>query len=321
MANWKTFSVTVFMRGLSPFRRYCVPGTVSSEILSQPAESTKELKRRDPRTGEKRVGNNFVYEMELSALANRLGFSINQLPSLQRALTHKSALTDKDAKDSELHNSDLALVGRKLMMQVIRSHLSSTYPNLRNRMVWDIMHRLINHPALDRVARHVGVANLVLTRESYNEEMIAKSFSAVLGAICTDRGEEASVSLVHQFVLPQLQDIDLKDVIKVKNPVYILWLVLKEQRRRAPILRLIKESGRLTHFPTFVVGVYSGTRFLAEGAGSSIKRAKNEAAMAALRLHYMKEVKKETDDTTDLKGLSSRNRIIVDRASKGLPDQ
>lgn len=307
MASWKTFSVTVMRSLCSPLRRYCVPGTVNSETLSQPAESMKELKRRDPRTGEKRVGNNFVYKMELSALANRLGFSINQLPSLQRALTHKSALTNKDTKeDSELHNSDLALVGRKLMMQVIRSHLSSTYPNLRNRMIWDIMHHLIDHPALERVARHVGVANLVLTRESYNEEMIAKSFSAVLGAICTNRGEEASVSLVHQFVLPQLQDVDLKDLIKVKNPVYVLWLVLKEQRRRAPILRLIKESGRLTHFPTFVVGVYSGTRFLAEGAGSSIKRAKNEAAMAALRLHYMKEVKKETDDTTDLKGLPSQ---------------
>lgn len=46
---------------------------------------------------------------------------------------------------------------------------------------------------------------------------------------------------------------------------------------------MLAESGRKTHAPVYLVGVYSGDLKLAEGASYNIKLAQNEAALAALR--------------------------------------
>ena len=53
----------------------------------------EELKKIDPSIG--RVGKTWNYDLELSALAQRLGYKLSQLPSLQMALTHFSVVTNR----------------------------------------------------------------------------------------------------------------------------------------------------------------------------------------------------------------------------------
>lgn len=43
--------------------------------------------------------------------------------------------------------------------------------------------------------------------------------------------------------------------------------------RERPISRLLKETGRLSNSPMFVVGIYSGADKLGEGFGTSLKMA------------------------------------------------
>ena len=48
--------------------------------------------------------------------------------------------------------------------------------------------------------------------------------------------------------------------------------------------RLLKETGRLTNAPVFVVGVYSGADKLGEGFGSSLKMAEYRVSLCSLLL-------------------------------------
>lgn len=52
-------------------------------------------------------------------------------------------------------------------------------------------------------------------------------------------------------------------------------------------MRILKESGRDTAQPIFVVGAFSGTRKLGEGPGSSLAMARQRAQADALRRIYL----------------------------------
>jgi len=56
---------------------------------------------------------------------------------------------------------------------------------------------------------------------------------------------------------------------------------------RSPVARILSETGRKSRHPVFVVGVYSGSDKLGEGAGSSLDEARTRAAVAALKGWYL----------------------------------
>lgn len=276
-------------------RRYCLPvckTAVRRTSTSEQSTLIEQLKMRDPLTGEKRIGTNFNYDMELSALATRVGYTIAQLPTLPLALVHRSALPGeaKSEKDSPLHNSRLATIGESALVHFIHHYVYHTYPNLEGYMMWDINNHLTNWSAIDKVSRYLGVANLLISQHTPSEQMLGKTLLAVFGAVQIDQGLEAARSLANQFILPQLKDADLRELIKLQHPKFMLRILLKAQNKSPPVARILKETGRFTHFPTFVIGVYSGMELLGEGAGTSLRRAQDEAASTALRKHFMKEI-------------------------------
>ena len=93
----------------------------------------------------------------------------------------------------------------------------------------------------------------------------------------------------HSYFLGR--DVDLRQFIKFRDPKMALSLTVNKFQRERPIsrsvflfceyiyinikhsCRLLKETGRLSNSPTFVVGIYSGRDKLGEGFGSSLKMA------------------------------------------------
>ena len=134
------------------------------------------------------------------------------------------------------------------------------------------------------------MTDLIHTHKKVTREDIKHAFRAVTGALYVDKGPLSARKIVHDFVIPQLAGRDLHELIKLQHPKFMLRAILKGQRQLPPVTRLIKESGRLTHFPSFVVGVYSGGKLLAEGCGTSLKRAEKEAVIAALHKHFQTEL-------------------------------
>lgn len=75
-----------------------------------------------------------------------------------------------------------------------------------------------------------------------------------------------------------------------------LFRITEKLGRKRPIARLLKESGRLSISPVFVVGIYSGLDKIGEGYGSSLAMSEERAAKDALANYYMKELEELTDE-------------------------
>lgn len=241
---------------------------------------------RDPRTGEPRLWSNWDYSTELSALAQRIGHSVESLPSLQTALTDRPLLTKVLAKERPQEYSRLSVLGRSALELYVNESLYFTFPQLEGSMLRDLRHHLTSHQTLSELAGYLGITELIKTERvlnnTSNNRFVADILCSVVGALYECQGPGAARTFVHNFVVSQLNGKNIEELIKLQHPRFMLQSILKAQRMPRAEARILRESGRATHFPTFQVGVYSGGHLLGEGHGSSVKRAEREAILAAL---------------------------------------
>lgn len=277
-----------------------------SEETGEPEEKSKTWLAAsgliDPRTGERRKGTNWDYSCELSAFAHRIGFSPKELPSLIQALTPPQTPLPPNPPSMEQDQQDpadssrLSTLGLTVIYHYVTEYVYCTYEHLDGSSVKAVRSAVTDPDILCNVADHLGVLDLIRTPQNLcspaQNKLISQSLAAVVGAVYVDRGPLAARGIVHDFLVSQLASRDISDVIKFERPKATLMELLKRAGQNPPQTRLIRESGRTTHFPTFVVGVFSGERQLSEGSGSSLKRAEHEALLAALRNHFQEEMKK-----------------------------
>jgi large subunit ribosomal protein L44 len=76
-------------------------------------------------------------------------------------------------------------------------------------------------------------------------------------------------------------------MLKFQDPKRALMETVTKFGRERPKSRLLKETGRFSNSPIFVVGIYSGADKLGEGFGSSLKMAEYRAAEDALHRLYL----------------------------------
>ena len=264
---------------------------------SRPKRGSFE-KQVDPRTGNLRVGNNWDYKAELSALAVRLGHTGEDLPSLQKALACERVQGAHSLPDITKRGGDepnrLSVLGKSVMHYYVNEYLYYSYPVMNGSMLQDLGLSLMNHDSLNQLSSYIGVTDLIRTKSNLsfpsNFHIVAQSFCAVIGAVYQDKGPKAARKVVHDMVVSQLAGQDLEEIVKLEHPRFMLKSILDTQGRPRPHSRLISESGRATHFPSFQVGVFSGTQLLGEGLGTSLRRAEREAMLTALRSYFIKEL-------------------------------
>lgn len=256
---------------------------VSDDLQTKPVDQRPP----DPKTGLPRKYNNWKYTTELSALAVRLGYKMEDVPSLKSAL-------DQHGHTKAISPSRLSLLGKSTMFHYVNEYLYFSYPMMNGSMLLDLSNSITNSDALIELSNYLGITDLIKTKVNLsiplNMDVIVQSFCGVIGAIYQDRGSISAKKLVHDFILPSLAGKDLEEVIKLEHPRLMLCSILSSQKRPKPVSRLLSESGRATHFPSFVVGVYSGETMLGQGTGTSLRRAEKEAMLTALRSHFQKEL-------------------------------
>jgi large subunit ribosomal protein L44 len=110
---------------------------------------------------------------------------------------------------------------------------------------------------------------------------------ALVALIYQNRSLPSTRQFVHSFFLNR--EVDLRSLIKFRDPKRALTFTVAKFKRERPKSRyafgteslvitymsdrLLKETGRFSQSPIFVVGIYSGTDKLGEGFGSSLKMA------------------------------------------------
>ncbi|KAF9778462.1 hypothetical protein BJ322DRAFT_498031 [Thelephora terrestris] len=127
--------------------------------------------------------------------------------------------------------------------------------------------------------------NTLLWPAVLHHEALSSVSRALTALVYQERSIEAAKSFAHNYFLSR--ETDLRAMIKFTNPKKALALTVEKFGREKPISRLLKEIGRFSVSPVFVVGIYSGQDKLGEGFGSSLGMAEFRAAEDALQQLYM----------------------------------
>eukprot|EP00126_Sphaerothecum_destruens_P000005 Sdes_comp10006_c0_seq1m1589 len=235
------------------------------------------------------------YEIEVSSFSARIG-NVIPVDALRVALTHQTHESEKDG-------DRLSFLGRNLSRLLVGEFLFRKYPNMPYPQLEAVQEELLSQTNVGSYGRHIGLQHVVRSnraitgRESY---IVVDSFFSLVAAFVEHGSPQAARDFLLPFVESQLVDVDLEEVLKFYHPKFMLKHLLHKKKQGPLRSVLLKESGRATHAPVFVVGLYNGTVFMAEGAGVSLKNAEREAARTALRTMFLDEMRSEPMPPQDL---------------------
>lgn len=174
--------------------------------------------------------------------------------------------------------------------------ITATYPHLPTNVLKAAVSAFVGPTTASAVAREWGAVPLVRwsrtsetqTRPAvYHDEAVASVARAITGLLYHAGGSslDGARKFVHAHFLSR--EFDLRPLLKFSDPKLALIHTTRKYQREPPVSRLLKESGRQSNSPTFVVGVFSGADKLGEGFGSSLQMAEYRAAEDAMHRLYL----------------------------------
>ncbi|KAF8892094.1 ribonuclease III domain-containing protein [Infundibulicybe gibba] len=236
----------------------------------------------------------------LSAFAHRIGLaSVLETPDIvQQACTHPSFHTIHRQllphQPLPATNAQLAPLGNALMGLFASEYLHASYPYLPTRVLKAAVTAHVGPLTSASVAQEMGATSLLRWHRSPNtpsrpallhSEALSSIPRAITALIYQKRSLLSARQFVHSFFLGR--EIDLRGMIKFRDPKKALLEMVAKFDRERPQSRLLKETGRFSNSPVFVVGIFSGSDQLGEGFGSSLKMAEFRAAEDALHRVYL----------------------------------
>lgn len=231
------------------------------------------------------------YIAKFSAFTQRTGLvNFKNEKILKQALIHQSYLDGNDAA-----NERLQVLGESVLQFYVTEHLYLKYPELPHDILRQVIDAYIGLKALSSAGKTFGIP-LVMKWGSVSSNLdpdnvpivTAKVFQAIVAAIFTDQGATAAKSFIGTHIISRT--INIEDFIKFPSPKSILYNILEKKGKPRPVGRILKETGRSSNSPVFIVGIFSGLEKLGEGYGSSLKMAEFRACRAALIEKFGTEV-------------------------------
>ncbi|KAH7909070.1 ribonuclease III domain-containing protein [Hygrophoropsis aurantiaca] len=236
----------------------------------------------------------------LSAFAHRIGLGtvVTSPDVVRRVCTHKSFLTlhSKYYPSSPVPptNANLATLGNALMGLFASEYIHASYPHLPTRVLKAAVSAHVGPLTCASVAQEMGAVPLLRWHRQpttptspalLRSDALASIPRAMTALIYHERSLISARKFVQSFFLSR--EIDLRNMIKFRDPKRALTETVAKFNRDRPKSRLLKETGRYSNSPIFVVGIYSGADKLGEGFGSSLKMAEYRAAEDSLHRLYL----------------------------------
>ncbi|ORX99270.1 ribonuclease III [Basidiobolus meristosporus CBS 931.73] len=226
----------------------------------------------------------------LQAFSARIGMNFSEPDLMLQVVTHQSFNRKLPS------NEKLEILGQKALELYVTEYLHLKYPLLPVDSFQVLLEQYTGPQTLAYIGNEMGIHHILRWKPSLEENaqastnaMMAKAVRALFGAISHDKGPAVTRKFAHAFVLSRSVDLEL--VLPTPEPKRMLTALMKRLGKERPISRILKETGRHSNSPVFIVGVFSGIEKIGEGYGSSIKMAEHRAAKDALQNHYLKEVK------------------------------
>jgi ribonuclease-3 len=222
-------------------------------------------------------------EKELLALSRRLGCRFRDIGLLHLALRHSSFTFE--SPEAGHSNEQLEFLGDAVLALAVSHLLMEAFPQAPEGELSRRRAALVNARQLADVARRLDLGACLLLgrgekRQAGHEKpsLLADALEAVLAAAYLDGGFGKAQRLVRRWFAPILAQ---QGPLTWQDPKTELQELTQACHKMSPAYYLLEESGP-SHARHFRVEIRLGAITLAQGEGSSKKKAEQLAAARAL---------------------------------------
>ena len=147
---------------------------------------------------------------ERDALAERLGWDVNDHDLLLLSLSHRSWCAETPGVGS---NERLEFLGDAVLGLVVTDHLFRTYPALPEGELAKVRASVVNSAALAELASDLDVGDAILLGKGEGQSggrekpsILADAMEALIGAVYLDRGWDAAAALVMRLLGERMEE-------------------------------------------------------------------------------------------------------------------
>ena len=223
---------------------------------------------------------------DLKIFQGYIGVKFKNEDYLNESLTHRSYLNE-NTRWPHPHNERLEFLGDAVLELIVTEELYHKFPRYPEGQLTVLRASLVNYQLLARVATEIHLNEFILMSRGESKDtgkarevILANAIEAVIGAIYLDQGYEKCRAFIMKSVWGHLDQI-LKTK-SYKDPKSELQEIVQERVKVTPTYKVMEEEGP-AHQRIFTVGVYFGSKLIAEGKGASKQEAETDAAKNALK--------------------------------------
>lgn len=224
----------------------------------------------------------------MSALAEeleqKLRYHFRNRELLQRALTHRSWVSDHTPKLPESDNEQLEFLGDSVLGFLVSESLVLRHPSAWEGQLSQWKSQLVSATHLHRCALNLGLGEYL--RLGRGEErsggrerkaLLANAFEALIAALYLDGGIEPVRAFIYQQVLDVIGEPEDVRALELLNFKSVLQERVQALGLPTPRYAIVETNGP-EHAKIFVVEARVGNQFVSRAEGSSKKQASQEAA-------------------------------------------
>ena len=190
------------------------------------------------------------------------------------ALTHKSS-EQKDTQGHRINNERLEFLGDAVLGSVVAEYLFKKFPFAEEGLLTDMRSKIVCRESLNKIAQQIELDKQLIVNEKQHMQyqfIKGNTFEAIIGAIYLDKGYKTTKRILYKLILKNFDEKALNEVKNFKG----LLLSWAQQKQKHVELKLVQTVGE-GYGKQFVVHLFINDEFKAEGQGSSIKKAEQQA--------------------------------------------
>lgn len=216
-------------------------------------------------------------------LETAIGYRFHNISLLQNALTHSSYANER-WHNSLASNERLEFLGDSVLGMVVADYLYNHFHDRPEGELTRMRADMVCEKTLAAVANRVNLGKHLLLGHGEEqsggrkrESILADAVESIIAASFLDGGMDAAKGIIQRFILCDVP------VTRLHNVDYKTTLQERIQQKKNQILmyHLTGETGP-DHDKQFMVEVRLNGQVIGSGAGSSKKRAEQNAARSAL---------------------------------------
>jgi ribonuclease-3 len=221
----------------------------------------------------------------LEALEERIGYKFNNRWLLERALTHRSWLAERESVSAdEGDNEQLEFLGDSILGFVVSDALVIRYPAAREGRLSQLKAHLVSATHLYACALEIELGHFLHLGKGEERSggrarktLLANAFEALIAAMHLDGGLSAARSLIEGAVLGKLAEIEEQGPIALLNYKSLLQERAQALGLAIPRYITVATSGP-EHAKLFTVEAKIASGLSSRATASSKKAASQQAA-------------------------------------------